>query len=219
MPNPVSASSSSGDEAHVSHERSLYLQGYTHIAGIDEAGRGPLAGPVVAGCVIFPPDTLSHHLLVYKDSKKLTAKQRERLYTSLEESPAWLGWGLASAEEIDTINILQASLLAMRRAVENCPKQADFLLVDGCFQVPMTCPQRTLVQGESKSSSIAAASIVAKVIRDRLMAAYHTRYPQYNFLQHKGYPTQAHRAALAQYGPCPIHRSTFKGVRDQGYEG
>jgi ribonuclease HII len=216
MHSPLPASPSSGGEAHLSHERSLHLQGYTRIAGIDEAGRGPLAGPVVAGCVIFPPEALalSQHLSAYKDSKKLSPKQRERLYAALLASSAWVGVGLASVEEIDAINVLQASLLAMRRAVEHCGTQADFFLVDGLFQVPLACPQRTLVQGESQSASIAAASIVAKVTRDRLMAEYHALYPQYNFLQHKGYPTQAHRAALAQHGPCPIHRTTFKGVRE-----
>lgn len=194
------------------HERSLLCQGFARIAGVDEAGRGPLAGPVVAGCVILPLDFDS--VPPYKDSKKLSPAQRDRLYAALHDSGALIGVGIASVEEIDQINILQASLLAMRRAVDNCADRPDFLLVDGTFRVPAELPQLTLVRGESKSASIAAASIIAKVTRDRLMAEYHVQQPQYNFLQHKGYPTKAHRAALAEHGPSPIHRKTFRGVRE-----
>ena len=125
---------------------------------------------------------------------------------------------ITEPDEIDRINILQASPLAMQRAVQNCAENSgvspDFLLVDGTFPVPMDLPQQPLTKGESKSASIAAASIIAKVTRDRLMAKYHLKYPQYNFQQHKGYPTKAHRAALAKFGPSPIHRKTFKGVRE-----
>lgn len=194
------------------HERSLLAQGFVRIAGVDEAGRGPLAGPVVAGCVILPPEFDS--LPPYRDSKKLSPAQRGRLYAALHDSAALIGVGIASVEEIEQINILQASLLAMRRAVEHCVDRPDFLLVDGTFKVPGGLPQLTLVKGESKSASIAAASIIAKVTRDRLMAEYHVQYPQYNFLQHKGYPTKAHRTALAEHGPSPVHRTTFRGVRE-----
>ncbi len=202
------------------YERSLRKQGFLQVAGVDEAGRGPLAGPVVAGCVIFPSEPEAQR---YRDSKKLTAKQREKLYTALHDSDAIIGVGITEPTEIDRINILQASLFAMRRAVLDCGKNGglypDFLLVDGTFKVPMELPQQPLTKGESKSASIAAASIIAKVTRDRLMAEYHLQYPQYNFQQHKGYPTKAHRAAIAEFGPSPIHRKTFKGVREFYREG
>ncbi len=197
------------------YEHSLMRQGFAHVAGVDEAGRGPLAGPVVAGCVILLPDCDS---LLYQDSKKLTAARRDRLYAELHDSSALIGVGISTATEIDQINILQASLLAMKRAVldcaEHCSVTPDFLLVDGTFKVPMDVSQLPLTKGESKSASIAAASIIAKVTRDRLMAEYHAQYPQYNLQQHKGYPTKAHRAAVAEFGPSPIHRRTFKGVRE-----
>lgn len=197
------------------HERRLRQQGLLRIAGVDEAGRGPLAGPVTAACVILPPDS---DFSRWKDSKKLAPARRERLYAELRASEAFIGVGIASVEEIDLLNILQASLLAMRRAVETCAncidQLPDFLLVDGLFKVPIGLRQLTLVKGESKSASIAAASIVAKVVRDHLMAEYHVQYPQYNLLQHKGYPTQAHRAAIAEHGPSPIHRQSFRGVRE-----
>lgn len=193
------------------HERRLHEHGLLRVAGVDEAGRGPLAGPVTAACVILPPD--SDHSR-WKDSKKLTPRRRERLYEELRSSDALIGIGIASAEEIDQLNIHRASLLAMRRAVETCGAHPDYLLVDGLFKVPVNLPQLALIKGESKSASIAAASIIAKVLRDRLMAEYHEQYPQYNFLQHKGYPTKAHRAAIAEHGPSPIHRRSFHGVRE-----
>jgi ribonuclease HII len=197
------------------YERSLQQQGFVAIAGVDEAGRGPLAGPVVAGCVVF---SASCDTQPYKDSKKTTLRQREALFEVLYNSSAAIGVGITEPAEIDQINILQASLLAMKRAVQNCAATTgvspDFLLVDGTFTVPMKLPQQALTKGESKSASIAAASIIAKVTRDRLMAEYHLKYPQYNFQQHKGYPTKAHRATIAEFGPSPIHRKTFKGVRE-----
>ena len=197
------------------YERSLARQGMKSVAGVDEAGRGPLAGPVVAGCVVLP---LGCDFAQFKDSKKLTPRKREQLFTVLHDSGAAIGVGIAKAGEIDSINILQASLLAMKRAVLDCAEsggcQADFLLVDGTFSVPMQLPQQPLVKGESKSASIAAASIIAKVTRDQIMARYHEQYPQYNFGRHKGYPTKAHRLAVAEHGPSPIHRRSFKGVRE-----
>ena len=195
-------------------ERALYDQGFTRVAGVDEAGRGPLAGPVVAGCVIFDP---SQDTSIFFDSKTLSARKREQLYAQLLESPACVGVGITDAREIERINILQASLLAMQRAVEDAESQAgssrvDFLLVDGKFKVPLTLAQLPLVKGESKSASIAAASIVAKVTRDRLMQQAHERYPVYGFNRHQGYPTKAHREALRLHGPCELHRRTFRGV-------
>jgi len=196
------------------YERSLIRAGYPSVAGVDEAGRGPLAGPVVAGCVILPDYA---EYFRFKDSKVLTPERREILYDYLRECGAKIGFAVVSPAEIDRINILQASLQAMARAVSQLAEreeQPDYLLVDGKFTAPVALPQEALVRGESKSASIAAASIVAKVERDRLMAEYHQEFPEYNFARHKGYATKDHRLAIERYGPCPIHRRTFKGVRE-----
>ncbi len=193
------------------YERRLHADGLLPVAGVDEAGRGPLAGPVVAGAVILPA-YLDHS--PFKDSKKLTAKGREKVFALLEELQVPMAFGICSAQEIDEINILQASLLAMKRAVQRLSQVPAFLLVDGKFTVHMDVPQEALIKGESKSASIAAASVVAKVTRDRLMLDYDDKYPLYNFRQHKGYPTKAHKAFIAEHGPCPIHRLTFKGVKE-----
>lgn len=197
-------------------ERSLYSQGYVNVAGVDEAGRGPLAGPVVAACVILP---LNCDYRLFKDSKLLTASRRSALFDILHANGSLIGVGIAGPREIEQINILQASLLAMKRAMEDCAGRNNgclpgYLLVDGTFQVPTPISQRTLVKGESKSASIAAASIIAKVTRDRLMAESHHQYPQYGFLRHQGYPTKEHRLAISRYGPCPLHRRTFRGVKE-----
>lgn len=207
------------DPRHLAHtfvlEQALHSQGL-RVGGVDEAGRGPLAGPVVAACVVLDPkDDTS----LYADSKALTAARREALFAHLHQSGAIIGVGQADAREIETINILQASLLAMRRAVLACAashpsQQPDFLLVDGKFTVPLPLGQQALVKGESKSASIAAASIVAKVTRDRLMRQAHERFPQYGFDRHQGYPTKAHREALRRHGPCELHRRTFRGVAE-----
>jgi ribonuclease HII len=194
-----------------SFERRLLADGLSPVAGVDEAGRGPLAGPVVAGCVILASGC-DHSVFV--DSKKLSADKREQLFGLLQTSDALVGVGVVSAEEIDSLNILQASLEAMRRAVLDCGVQPAFLLVDGKFTIPMELPQQALVKGESRSSSIAAASIVAKVTRDRMMHEFDRLYPDYGFATNKGYPTMAHRAAIARYGPSPLHRRTFRGVRE-----
>ena len=199
-----------------SFERELYRQGADLVAGVDEAGRGPLAGPVVAACVILPWDCAYRE---FRDSKQLTARQRDQLFDVLQHNGALIGVGQATPREIETVNILQASLLAMRRALGACTganngRSPDYLLVDGGFQVPAPIAQLTLVKGESKSASIAAASIVAKVTRDRLMAEAHGRYPRYGFDRHQGYPTKAHRQAIALHGPCPLHRRTFRGVAE-----
>ena len=195
-------------------ERGLWRQGIQVVAGVDEAGRGPLAGPVVAGCVILPPDCRYHR---FQDSKKLSPSRREELFAYLHSCGARLGTGIVSARIIEKINILQASLQAMQAAVLDCASDRngpDYLLVDGKFQVPLPLAQQTLIKGESRSSSIAAASILAKVTRDRIMARLHDRFPQYNFIRNQGYPTQEHREAIARYGPCEAHRRTFKGVRE-----
>jgi ribonuclease HII len=192
-----------------SFERALAGKGARLVAGVDEAGRGPLAGPVVAASVILPADC---QYFLFQDSKKLTEKQRERLFAILTDMGIPIGVGVATPAEIDEINILQASLLAMKRAVLDLPEMPDFLLVDGQFTVPLKVNQQALVKGESKSASIAAASIVAKVTRDRIMLGYHDMYPRYNFKQHKGYPTKEHRNLLIHFGPCEIHRKTFSGV-------
>lgn len=203
----------SGDTAgNFSHERCLYEQGLRTIAGCDEVGRGPLAGPVLAACVILPSDC-DHS--IFKDSKALSHARRVKLAKIIKEITGNWAIGIASPEEIDEINILQASLLAMKRAVLSLPLEpADFLLVDGKFQIPLSLPQLTLIKGESKSSSIAAASILAKVARDKIMEKYHEKYPLYGFNQHKGYPTRHHREAIREHGPCSIHRLSFRGVRE-----
>jgi ribonuclease HII len=180
-------------------EKKSTQAGYNKIAGIDEAGRGPLAGPVVSAAVILP-QTLSITDVI--DSKKLSAKNRLRLYEEIDSA------------EIDRINILQASLLAMSMAVENLRPQPECLLIDGPFQISSHLPQKPITRGDALSVSIAAASIVAKVTRDRLMEKYDEYYPQFGFSRHKGYPTRAHKAAIAQFGYCQIHRRTFRGVKE-----
>jgi ribonuclease HII len=194
-------------------ERALRDRGFSCIAGSDEAGRGPLAGPVVAASVVLPSGC-DHSLFL--DSKKISHKHRLRLYQVLKDIKAAIGIGIVSAATIDRINILQASLLAMNRAVAAMVKQAkpDFLLVDGTFEVPLAVPQIALTKGETKSASIAAASIVAKVERDSLMAGLDELYPIYNFKRNKGYPTSEHRLAVAKHGPSPCHRKTFRGVKE-----
>jgi len=194
-----------------SYERALFRQGYKVVAGTDEAGRGPLAGPVVAAAVVLPRRC---NYRIFMDSKVLSAERRQELLVELYSIKALIGVGICEAAEIDRLNILQASLLAMKKGLEALAVAPDFVLVDGKFPVPALLLQQTLIKGESRSASIAAASIVAKETRDRLMAEYHQAYPQYNFDRHKGYPTVEHRRLLKKHGPCPIHRRTFKGVRD-----
>jgi ribonuclease HII len=193
------------------YERQLARQGHCLIAGVDEAGRGPLAGPVVAGAVILPEDCDYQQ---FKDSKKLTPKKREKLYQVLQDMQTPIGVGIADPEEIDRINILQASLLAMKRAIDALALNPDYILVDGKFPVPVMIPQAPLIKGEDKSASIAAASIIAKVTRDSMMSVMHEQFPQYNFSKHKGYPTKEHKQLIVEYGPSIVHRKSFKGVRE-----
>ncbi len=192
-------------------EKQLHSLGKCFVAGTDEAGRGPLAGPVVAAAVILPTDCQPARFL---DSKKLSHKKRVVLYNLLQEIGADIGTGICSAVEIDQLNILQASLLAMKRAVMDLAHFPNFLLVDGKFETSLELPQQALTKGEDKSASIAAASIVAKVTRDAIMDEMHLRYPHYEFCQNKGYPTKAHRKAIAEYGICKEHRRSFKGVKE-----
>jgi ribonuclease HII len=166
---------------------------------------------VGAACVILEEQG-DHSGFV--DSKVINAENRSRLYKELQNTGAKIGVGMVSETDIDRFNILQASLLAMKKAVLAMPLQPDFLLVDGNQKIPMTIPQQTLVKGESKSASIAAASIVAKVLRDELMNQYHLQYPQYNFIQNRGYATLEHRQAIKTHGPCAIHRRSFKCVKE-----
>jgi ribonuclease HII len=183
--------------------------GYDLIAGVDEAGRGPLAGPVVAAAVIVPQGT---QLIGIKDSKKMTEKAREEAFPIVYDQALATGIGVVSHKYIDAFNVLKATLEAMGRAVLALDPQPEFLLVDGIQKVPLPVPQRCLKKGDQISRSISAASVVAKVYRDRIMRAYHKMYPVYDFANNKGYGTRSHLAALKQYGPSPIHRLTFKGV-------
>lgn len=185
------------------------------LLGVDEAGRGPLAGPVVAAAVSLPPDL---ELPQLDDSKKLSEATRETLFEPIVQGATAFGIGVASHREIDELNILQATFLAMRRAIAEA-LAAGFvpalLVIDGKLPCPdVAFPQRPIVKGDSLSRNIAAASILAKVTRDRHMLELHELYPVYEFASHKGYPTAAHRAAIAAHGPSPVHRLTFRGVRE-----
>ncbi len=194
------------------YEKKAIGRGFTRIAGVDEAGRGPLAGPVVSAAVILPTSFAVSGVI---DSKKLSYKKRNFLYDRIHEHSVSIGIGIVDPIEIDRINILQASLLSMALAVKNLYPLPDFLLIDGNFEIPLDLTQAALIKGDALSVSIAAASIIAKVTRDRLMERYHQDYPQYGFSKHKGYPTRAHRAAIRKYGCCPIHRRSFKGVKEK----
>lgn len=193
------------------YENQARRGGARRVTGVDEVGRGPLAGPVVAAAVMLPENFPSDGI---NDSKKLSPRQRMAAFERICSQATGIGVGVIDAEVIDRINILQASLLAMATAIDQLAPQPDFLLVDGNQPVKRNIPQLTLTRGDSRSVSIGAASIVAKVIRDRLMEDYHRLYPAYGFARHKGYPTQAHREAVKAFGCCPIHRRSFKGVTD-----
>lgn len=190
-------------------------RGYRWVCGIDEAGRGPLAGPVVAAAVVLRGGAEIPGL---GDSKRLSPGVRARLVPVIRGAALGVGVGIATPDEIDRLNILQASLLAMVRAVAeltaSSPVRPDLLLVDGTHRVPLDTPQETLVRGDSRSSAVAAASVVAKEHRDALMREYARRFPGYGFEVHKGYPTAPHREALVRLGPCAIHRRSFRWVRE-----
>ena len=201
-------------------EQRLRARGYARVAGTDEVGRGPLAGPVVAAAVVFPDADAPKSIPGLTDSKLLTPTARESLYKTI--CAAVDSWEVArvEADEIDRINILQASLKAMALAVSHLDPQPDYLLVDGqhsparYLSDPSAIGVDCLIKGDSRSASVAAASVLAKVARDRLMREYAIEYPQYGFDRHKGYPTEQHRDAIAQFGACPIHRRSFRGVRE-----
>lgn len=186
-------------------EAALKAEGFSRIAGIDEAGRGPLAGPVAAACVILEE---KHIPAGINDSKKLSPKKREKLFDEIMES-AIVSCALVEEKTIDTINILQATKLAMRRAAEGMRQKPDFILIDGNFTVGACGQERAVIGGDAKSASIAAASIIAKVTRDRLMLRLDEEYPMYGFAKHKGYGTREHIENLLKYGPCPYHRRSF----------
>jgi len=192
-------------------EKDAHGRGFLWVSGIDEAGRGPLAGPVVAAAVVFrrgvePPPA--------RDSKALSAQQRESLMALIFGRAAAVGIGCVEAPVIDSLNILRATFLAMELAVRHLHPTPDLLLIDGPYRLPLATPQIGIPGGDRKSVSIAAASIVAKVHRDRLMDRYHDLYPAYGFDRNRGYPTAIHREALRRFGPCPIHRRTFAGVKN-----
>ena len=194
------------------YEEKRYAEGFTAVCGCDEAGRGPLCGPVVAAAVILPFGEIIEGL---NDSKKLSEKKREALFDIIKEKAVAYCIAEASAEEIDEINILNASMLAMRRAVEGLAVKADFALIDGNCSRGFNIPTETVVKGDSKSYSIAAASILAKVTRDRGCTKLDKKYPEYNIAKHKGYPTKEHMDAVRKYGPSPIHRKSFLKFLDK----
>lgn len=194
------------------YEQEAFKNGCVYIAGADEAGRGPLAGPVVAAAVIFkfPPPL---HLGI-RDSKALSPSQRDNILVDIYREAVSVGIGVVWMDEIETTNIHTASLKAMADAVNKLNPPPDFLLIDGKFPINTSIQQQPVVKGDSKSVSIAAASIVAKTVRDSIMGAYHVMFPNYNFIKHKGYGTQEHLEAIKCFGPSPIHRKTFKGVKE-----
>ena len=193
------------------YETTARTKGYHAIAGVDEAGRGPLAGPVVAAAVILAPESQFNGL---DDSKKLSPKTREKFFLVIKEQALSYGIGVIGVEAIDKINILQASLLAMQHAVGNLFDKPNLLLIDGNQRIDTDINQWTIVKGDSLSQSIAAASVLAKVTRDKLMEQYHGQFPLYEFNKHKGYGTRLHRDLIRKHGPCSIHRRSFKGVSE-----
>lgn len=192
-------------------ERQAQQRGFKVVVGIDEAGRGPLAGPVVAAAVVLPQN---FELPGLTDSKKLSEKQRDKFYPLILEQARAVGVGVASVSEIDQINILQATLLAMQRAIGRLAEAPDHLLIDGISRLPLDISQQTIKKGDSRSLSIAAASVVAKVIRDRIMYSLDLQHPGYGFARHKGYGTTYHRQQIAEQGPSRHHRTSFAGVKE-----
>ena len=195
------------------YEARAWKTGVSRLAGIDEAGRGPLAGPVVAAAVIIGPERRIKGLA---DSKLLTAEQREALFHLISDRAVAVGVGIIDHATIDRINILQATRLAMTEALARLTVEPDFVITDFVALRDLGCPQRNLVDGDARCASVAAASIIAKVTRDRLMIEADRSFPEYGFARHKGYATPEHLAALDRWGPCPLHRRTFAGVWRQG---
>ncbi|MHB8903860.1 MAG: ribonuclease HII [Patescibacteria group bacterium] len=197
-------------------ESKYFELGYKLIGGVDEAGRGPLAGPVVAACVVIGPDFKidSTDLELINDSKKLSAKKREKLFGLIKEKALAVEIGIVDNLIIDKINILQASFLAMRRAIKKLKIEPDYILVDGNFKIPkLEKPQEAIIGGDGKVWAIAAASIIAKVSRDWLMSEMAKKYPEYEFEKHKGYGTKLHLEKITEFGPCPIHRMSFAPIK------
>ena len=188
-------------------DKDFYNKGLSFVSGVDEAGRGPLAGPVVAAAVILPKDIFIDGV---NDSKKLTPKKRNLLFEKIKQSAVSYGIGIVDSKTIDEINILQATFLAMKKALEQLSVIPDLLLIDGNHIIPnLKYNQQAIISGDAKSACIACASILAKVTRDNMMLEYAKKYPQDNFEKHKGYGTKAHIEAIEKFGPCPIHRMTF----------
>ncbi len=216
------------ERMNLNREKRLWKRGYKYVVGLDEAGRGPLAGPVAAAVVMINAKHKAQStklqfkakslLKEIKDSKKLSPKKRETLYKLLVKEPN-IEWGIGRASEkmIDKINILEATKLAMKKAVKNLEKKLDkkvnFLILDGNFKIDLDISQKSIIKGDSKVFSIAAASIIAKVTRDRIMKRYHKKYPEYGFDKHKGYATKLHKQALKKHGACQIHRMSFRPIR------
>ncbi len=198
---------------NLSEEKRLWKKGYKNVACLDEAGRGALCGPVIAAAVLIQDTGYKIQDTKIRDSKKLSPKQREELYKLITKSPA-IEWGIGRVSEkvIDRINILEATKLAMKRALEKLEEKPDFLILDGNFKINLNIPQKSIVKADEKVFSCVAASIIAKVTRDKIMRRYQKKYPQYGFEKHKGYPTKLHRRRLRRYGLCKIHRKTFKPV-------
>lgn len=187
-------------------ENNLYNQGYKYICGVDEAGRGPLCGPVVAAAVILPKDICIEGV---NDSKKLSEKKREKLYDDIMARALAVGVGISDVDVIEKVNILNATKLAMIQAINNLQITPDYVIVDGNQKIDITIPLDTVIKGDSKSESIACASIIAKVTRDRMLLKYDKAYPEYGFSKHKGYGTKLHIEAIKKYGITPIHRTSF----------
>lgn len=192
------------------YERELIKQGITLIGGIDEVGRGPLVGPVVAACVILP---LNYELEGLTDSKKLSEKKREQFYEILKKEALSIGVGIVSAEKIDEVNIYEATKLAMQDAIKNCALKPEYLLIDA-MKLDTSIPSNSIIKGDSKSLSIAAASVIAKVTRDRMLIELDKKYPMYDFKHNKGYPTKKHLEAINQFGIIDLHRKSYAPVKE-----
>lgn len=191
------------------HEKKARKAGYSFIAGLDEAGRGPLAGPVVAAALILKETCFKNRI---DDSKKLTPHKRLLAFKEIRKK-AWIGIGIVDEKTIDVINIFKATSCAMEKSLKNLSVKPDYLLIDGRVRVKSSCKKMNIISGDSKSLTIACASIVAKVTRDKIMVKYHKKFPEYGFSKHKGYGTKEHMRKIRKYGPSPIHRITFNPIK------